>query len=83
MFSQNNWEETKQAYISKHTSESENKVNLIMIREGEKWHYLDYNEELRQKRKIIITVSIVLIHLEQKRNPSHMKMWIKFMIIVT
>lgn len=51
MFSQKIWEEIKQAYISKHTSEIENKVNLIMIREGEKWHYLDYNKELRQEKK--------------------------------
>lgn len=37
-FVQNNKEEIKQAYISKHKSERKDKVILLMITDGERWH---------------------------------------------
>ena len=40
LFSPNNKEEIKQAYISKHKSKREYKVILLMIVEVETWHYL-------------------------------------------
>ena len=39
LFSPNNREEIKQAYISKHNSKREKQVILI-ITDGKKWHYL-------------------------------------------
>ena len=38
MFVENNQEEIKQAYISKRNSDRENKVILLIIIVGEKWH---------------------------------------------
>ena len=40
LFIENDKDEIKQAYVSKHSSELENKVILLMITDGEKWHYL-------------------------------------------
>ena len=35
-----NTEETRHAYKSKHNLKHENQVILLMITDGEKWHYL-------------------------------------------
>ena len=52
LLSPSNCEEIKQAYISKHNSERENKVILVWITDSEKWHYLAIKRYIRLLREI-------------------------------
>ena len=66
------------AYVSKHNSNREKKV-ILMISNGEKWHYITakknqlyYYDELHQKIMVILIAWIFFIFLEQKKL-----IWIK------
>ena len=47
LFIPHNTEEIRHAYKSKHNYECENQVILLMITDGEKWHYLALKKYIR------------------------------------
>ena len=72
-------EKIGQAYISKYSSESEYQVILVMITDGEKWHYLAVKSlsRLSHVNKMITIVWIASAHLEWKVTLNHMRMLCK------
>ena len=64
-FDENVKDEIKQAYISKCHFNLENKVILLIVTDGEKWHHVDvkylfYYEELLQEMVIIILLTVFI-----------------------
>ena len=47
-----NSKQIRQAYISKYNNKRDNQVNLLMITDGEKWHYLAVKSISRLLRRI-------------------------------
>ena len=70
MFTPDNKKEIKQVHIWKHNLERKHQIVLVMITEGEKWHYLDvmkiyYNNELHQQIKATTIIWVMSNHSEQ------------------
>ena len=63
LFDENDKEKRKKTYISRHHFNRENKVILLMITDGEKWHHLaakniflitrDYFENITMKNSLL------------------------------
>ena len=67
------------AYVSKQNSKHEKQVILLMIPNGEKWHYVAVKKlsallrGTMSKRNGDFIVLIVFIRLEQKKKLNHIK----------
>ena len=64
------------AYKSKHNLTREKQVILLMISNGENWHYLVV------KSLSGLLIGITSNHIEQKINLKHTKKYVKIVIIV-
>ena len=79
LFLPKNREEIRRAFISKHSLKRENKVILLMITDGEKWHYVAVQNlpVLLRERTLNLGVDYYCMncfhYLEQKINLNHIK----------
>ena len=53
MYVRHNTEKIRHAYVSKYNTKCENQVILLMITDGEKWHYLAITKLSARLRGII------------------------------
>ena len=80
-------EEIRHAYKSKDNLKCENQVILLMITDGEKWHYLAVKKlsalfnGITAKHKGDFYCLNRLIHTEQKKNLKSIKKYVTAMII--
>ena len=76
------------SYVSKHNLNYENEIILLMILNGEGWHYLAVNElsalfrEKRQNIMMIFIVYIEVIPLQQKTNLNRINKYVKVKVFV-
>ena len=76
------------AYVSKHNSNHEKQVIILMITNGEAWHCLVAKKlsalliGITSNIKVIFIVWIAFITLEQKTGLNHIKRWVKKNIFV-
>ena len=79
MFLPKNREEIRRAFISKHSLKRENKVILLMITDGEKWHYVAVQNlpALLRERALNLGGDYYCMncfhYLEEKINLNHIK----------
>ena len=77
------------AYVSKHNSNREIQLMLLMIPNSVGRHYLavknylHYQKKEHQKKMVIFIVQIVFIPLEQKTNLNLIKKYLKIKVFVT
>ena len=71
------------AYVSKHNSNHERHVILLMILDGERWHYIAVKQltallrEITWKHHDDFCFWIVFILLEKNNNLNHIKKYVK------
>ena len=82
-----NTKEIRHAYKLKHNLNRENQVILLMITDGEKWHYLAVKSlpalfrGITSKHEGDFYCLIVFVHTQQKINLKRVKKYVKIMII--